>query len=164
MFIQQTAQGAELIVFSGIPGSGKTTEALKLMEEYRAQGKRVLRVNRDDLRTMLFGETYHDGPPITDHEVDVSSLQYSLLHRGLERAWSVISDDTNLNAGSIKSLKKIADKHEAAFIERPIIVSLEVALERSRRRAAAGGRLVEDEVIKFMFERQQNALRSNTEK
>ena len=160
MFIPQSPQGPQFIVFSGIPGSGKTTEALKLIDRLRSEGRQALKVNRDDLRSMLFGEAYHTGDFPSVHEQDVTTLQRKLLHHGLERRWTVISDDTNLSASGVKGFKRIADQHSAEFFEIPIIVELEVALERNRLRGAAGGRLVPEEVIRSMFERQANALRA----
>lgn len=160
MFTPQSPQGAQLIVFSGIPGSGKTTEALKLVDRFRSEGRQTLKVNRDDLRTMLFGEPYHSGDFPSVHEQEVTTLQRKLIHHGLEQRWTVISDDTNLSASGVKSLKRMADQHGAEFLELPIVVELEVALERNRLRGAAGGRFVPEEVIRSMFERQANALRA----
>lgn len=160
MFIPQSPQGAHLIIFSGIPGSGKSTEAEKLLEQFREQGYQGIRVNRDDLRTMCYGDTYHSGTFPSVHEQEITQLQHKLIHHGLERKWLVISDDTNLNGSTIRSLKKIAEKHAARVTELPIVLPLEVALERNRLRGEAGGRRVPDEIIESMFERQQSALKS----
>lgn len=159
-FISQSPQGAHLIVFSGISGSGKTYAALEYQAELRAKGYLVLRANRDEIRTDLFGESYHTVTPIQELERDVTSIQHKLIHHGLKRGWTVISDDTNLHPAGIKNLKKIADEYGARFDEIPVIVPLELALERNRQRAAAGGRFVPEEVIASMFEKQQNRLRS----
>lgn len=160
MFIPQSPQGAHLIIFSGVPGSGKTTQAEKLLKEYREQGFQGTRVNRDELRSMLFGESYHSGTFPSVHEQEVTAVQRKLIHHGLERGWLVICDDTNLSSGAVRGLKQIAEKHGAEITEIPVIVPLEVALERNRLRGASGGRLVPKAVIESMFERQQNALRS----
>lgn len=160
MFTLPSPQGAQLIVFSGIPGSGKTTEALKLLDRLRISGKQAMKVNRDDIRTELFGEAYHGSNFPQVLEQDVTVMQRKLIHHGLDRGWIVISDDTNLNASGVKGLKKMADQYGAGFIEIPIVVELEVALERNRLRGAAGGRLVPESVIRSMFERQANSLRA----
>lgn len=164
MFTPQSPQGPNLIIFSGISGSGKTTAALELMETLRAKGRQVLRINRDDLRTMLFGETYHTVPPIQEFEQSVNGLQMKLLYYAMERGMTVISDDTNLSSGAVQGLKRVADKYDAEIIEIPVIVELEVALERNRLRAAAGGRFVPEDAIRSMFERQANSLRSKGKK
>jgi len=158
-FISQSPQGAHLIVFSGISGSGKTYAALEYQAELRAKGYQVLKVNRDDIRTELFGDSYHTVTPIQELERDVTSFQRKLIYHGLKRQWTVISDDTNLHPAGIKDLRRIAEENEARFDEIPVIVPLELALERNRQRAAAGGRFVPEEVIASMFEKQQNRLR-----
>lgn len=160
MFIPQKPAGAHLIIFSGIPGSGKTTAAEKLLEQYREQGFQAVRINRDDLRTTLFGEAYHTGSFPAVHEQEVTHLQHKLIHHALERGWLVICDDTNLSSGTVRGLKRIAEKHGAKVTEIPVIVPLEVALERNRLRGEAGGRRVLDHIIESMFERQQNSLKS----
>lgn len=160
MFIPQSPQGAHLIIFSGIPGSGKSTEAEKVLEQFRENGHQAIRVNRDDLRTMCYGESYHSGSFPAVHEQEITQLQHKLIHHGLERKWLVISDDTNLNSSTIKSLKKIAEKHAAKVTEIPIFVPLEVAIERNRLRGDSGGRRVPDAIIESMFERQQNMLKN----
>lgn len=160
MFIPQSPQGAHLIIFSGIPGSGKTTEAEKLLRQYREQGFQGYRVNRDELRSLSYGEDYHTGTFPAVHEQEITHLQHKLIHHGLERKWIVISDDTNLASGTVRGLKKIAEKHGAKVTEIPVIVPLEVALERNRLRGDAGGRRVPDHIIESMFERQQNTLKS----
>lgn len=159
-FIPQSPQGAHLIIFSGIPGSGKTTAAEELMASYREKGLQGYRVNRDELRSMCFGEPYHTGDFPAVHEQEITNLQYKLIHHGLERRWFVICDDTNLSGSTVRGLKKIAQKHGAKVSEVPVIVELEVALERNRLRGDAGGRRVPDEIIEMMFERQQNMLKS----
>jgi adenylylsulfate kinase-like enzyme len=135
MFIPQSPQGPQFIVFSGIPGSGKTTEALKLIDRLRSEGRQALKVNRDDLRSMLFGEAYHTGDFPSVHEQDVTTLQRKLLHHGLERRWTVISDDTNLSASGVKSFKRIADQHSAEFFETGS-VEPRVAVSSPRRSSA----------------------------
>lgn len=159
-FTAPAPAGARLIIYSGIPGSGKTTAAELMLKELREQGIQALRVNRDELRSLLFGEPYHYGDFPESCEQDVTVLQRKLIHHGLSRGWTVICDDTNLVANSVKSLKKLAAQYEAEVSEIPVLVELELALERNRLRAEAGGRRVPDKIIEAMFERQQNSLRS----
>lgn len=150
----------KMIIFSGIPGSGKSTEAKKLQEKLRAEGSMAVIINRDDLRTMLFGEDYHKLDPVASAESEVSGFERSLIRTALRRGWTVISDNTNIANSQKKGLKKLAEEYGAEVEEIPIIVELEVALERNKARGAAGGRLVPDEVIISIFERYNNFLNS----
>lgn len=86
----------KMIIFSGIPGSGKSTEAKKLQEKLRAEGSMAVIINRDDLRTMLFGEDYHKLDPVASAESEVSGFERSLIRTALRRGWTVISDNTNI--------------------------------------------------------------------
>lgn len=77
-----------LTITRGLPGSGKTTWA--------KQQVGAVRVNRDELRLMLFGgwQQTQDTP---DGEQIVTSAQFGAARDLLERDTSVIIDDTNLN-------------------------------------------------------------------
>lgn len=47
-----------VVLLRGVPGSGKTTVALRLMNDFPDQ---FVRVNRDDIRMMMFGEYHFSG-------------------------------------------------------------------------------------------------------
>lgn len=149
-----------LIIMSGIPGSGKSTKAKQILADLRANGEKAVIVNRDDLRTTLFGEDYHKSAPVPEAEDDVTSFQHSLISNSLRRGFVVISDDTNLSPYTLKKLNKIAKDYGAVVEELPVIVPLEVAIERNRLRGASGGRFVPEEVIKSMFKNQLKALKA----
>lgn len=145
---------SRLIIMSGIPGSGKSTKAKQILADLRANGEKAVIVNRDDLRTTLFGEDYHKSEPVPEAESDVTSFQHGLISSSLKRGFVVISDDTNLSPYTLKKLNKIAKDHGATVEELPVIVPLEVAIERNRLRGASGGRFVPEDVIKSMFKNQ----------
>lgn len=149
---------AKLIAFSGVPGSGKSTLAMELIGELRASGLKAVRINRDDIRSELFGDSYHDSAPVGWCEAKVTAFQQLSFGHFLSTGWHVISDDTNLGKSAIGSLKKLSDKHGADFEHRAVFVPLAVALERNGARAAAGGRNVPTEVIESMWIRQSQLI------
>lgn len=81
---------AEIILTRGLPGSGKTTWVNKFLKEnpdYR-------NINRDDLRTMVFGVPYKF---TKEREKTVTNLQFDLADSLLYEGKSIIVSDTNLN-------------------------------------------------------------------
>lgn len=151
---------SRLIIMSGIPGSGKSTKAKQILADLRANGEKAVIVNRDDLRTALFGEDYHKSEPVPEAESDVTSFQHGLISSSLKRGFVVISDDTNLSPYTLKKLNKIAKDYGAVVEELPVIVPLDVAIARNRLRGASGGRFVPEEVIKSMFKNQLKAFKA----
>lgn len=148
----------KLIIISGIPGSGKTTVAQEEQAKLRSQGLKVVRVNRDDIRTFMFGEEYHYGDFPGWCEAKVTRLQLTLIDFHLREGFSVISDATNLHYRDSKGYIKIADELGLELEHIAIIVPLEVALARNAKRASEGGRNVPEEVIGVMWERQKKVL------
>lgn len=149
---------ARLIVISGIPGSGKTTIALEEQKRLRSEGFKVVRVNRDDIRSQIFGEEYHNAPPVPWCENDVNKLQIKLVDHYLREGFVVILDATNLNFRDIKVYVEIAEELELKVEHVAVVVPLEVAIERNAKRGAGGGRFVPEEAIERMWKRQTNVL------
>jgi predicted kinase len=85
----------------GLPASGKTTWAKSWVAEDPASRARV---NRDDIRFMLFGKYYGVD------ENAVTKAQHSAVKSLLESGKDVVVDDTNLNAQFAKEWLKIAAK------------------------------------------------------
>lgn len=92
----------KLIICRGLPGSGKSHWA---KEQVKLDYENTIRVNRDDIRTMLH-DGFFDGP-IT--ESNVVMVRDAIIRQALKKSKTVISDDTNLRAGVVKELAKIAE-------------------------------------------------------
>ena len=131
----------------GLPGSGKSTWA----EEQVAQDpENRLRVNRDDIRTELFGEKYHTGTFPQKSESQVTAVHQKRIQVALAKGKHVYCDDTNLNPRFLGQLAKIARDYGAAFHQQYFDVPVDECKRRNAARGAAGGRLVPDFIIDRM--------------
>lgn len=135
----------KFIINRGLPGSGKSTLTKKEVEnDYNG----TVRINRDDIRKML-----HDGVwkgPET--ESVVMMMRDSMLRSSMKaRKPLVVSDDTNLDSGVVKSLAKIADFFGYGVEVRDFDTPLSVCIERDSLRE--GSARVGEEVIRGMHKR-----------
>jgi predicted kinase len=121
-----------LLVLQGLPASGKSTYAKELLAA-RPVGSAV-RINNDDLATMLFGDAY-------------ARSEYSAQLLGKVRAdmvrqafrshvQLVIVDNTNLNPKTVDGLKRLAASCNARFeLDSSFLeVPLEVCIARNATR------------------------------
>lgn len=135
----------ELIVYYGLPGSGKSTMA----EEAYGNNPRYLIVNRDDIRKELFGAEYLGQRPVREKEQQVTEVQEAIVHKAFQNGVSVVSSDTNLTP-HFDNLTPIARKYGASVSTVPVNTPVEVCKERNRKRAEQGGHFVPEEVIDRM--------------
>ena len=132
----------ELIVTRGLPGCGKSTQALAWVAgdpQHRA------RVGRDVLREHIFGVL-----PLLPAagEVELTRLQEQLI-RELLRTRSVVVDDTNLPEQRITAWADLARRCRARLVVWDLReVALEVCIARDAARGAGGGRMVGEHVIR----------------
>lgn len=132
-----------LHVTRGLPGSGKSHWAGAWTAE---DPENRVRVNRDDLRTMLDDGRFIRG--VTEQRViaarDASIL--ALLSKGVD----VVCDDTNLKQRVMRDLAALAKKAGAELeVHHFTDVPLEVCIERD----AARDRVVGEQVIRDMHTR-----------
>lgn len=133
----------ELVINRGIPGSGKSTYALKWV----ASGPNRVRSNRDDIRKSSFGVYF--GPPVNENVV--TELQHSGIRTALSMGYSVIVDDCNIGQKYINALAKIGYVYGAEVIIKQHDVDLDVAIQRNAGRE----RFVPVQVIEAMYDRLQ---------
>ncbi|PRY35390.1 AAA family ATPase [Umezawaea tangerina] len=128
-----------LIVTRGLPASGKTTEAKRLLGE--AEPGSLVRVNRDDLRDLMHGRGYH----LHVTEKQVSLAQRASVEALLRSGVDVIVDDTNLRVRYLRAWVDLATKLGAELEVRDFTdVDVEECVRRDRDRA----RPVGEEVIR----------------
>jgi predicted kinase len=131
----------KLIITRGIPASGKTTWALEWVAE-EAETKRV-RINRDDIRFMLFGRyTRVD-------EFAVTKMQDSMLRTAMKSGHDIVLDNMNLYNKHVKDVLKIARDFYYEVEYKDFYITLSEAVERDSKRE----RQVGEEVIKMLFKR-----------
>lgn len=128
----------KLVMFKGLPASGKSTKA----KEMAKNG--FYRVNKDDIREMLFGDNWKP-----KNEKHVISTRDSIIRNALSNGKSVIVDDTNLNPVHEKTLRKIAQEFKADFEvnESFLNVSIEECIKRDLKRTKSVG----EKVIRSMY-------------
>lgn len=96
----------KMIILRGLPASGKSTFA----KQFILENPDYARVNRDDLRAMLFGMKFSSkNEDMVSYVCDLAILEAMKRNRG------VIVDETSLNPKRITQLKKYADDHNYEF-------------------------------------------------
>lgn len=129
-----------LIAYKGLPGCGKTTEALKLVDA--GKGK-VVRVNKDDTRAMI-----HNNHWSQEREKATQAAHYALIKAFLKMGLSVVNDDTNFHKPHLDTMRQLARDCDVDF---KIIDMTDVPLETCIKRDAARTRTVGETVIKNMW-------------
>lgn len=136
-------RGVELVIYRGLPASGKTTAAKAWVAQDPANRARV---NRDDLRSMLHAG-YVDGP--TEHR-QVSAARDALIERLLRAGVSVVSDDTNLPQKVARSIAEIGWRVRVAV---RVVDLTGVGLDECLRRDPMRVHPVGPDVIRGMHDR-----------
>lgn len=130
----------KLIINRGLPGSGKSTLT---KQEVIADYNGTVRVNRDDIRTMLH-EGVWKGP---ETESVVVMMRNADLRAAMKAGKPlVISDDTNLDTKVVKELAKIAVFFGYEVEVRDFDTPLKVCIERDAQREGKA-RVGEDVII-----------------
>lgn len=136
----------ELVIYRGLPASGKTTLAKAYVAADRDHRARV---NRDDLREML-----HGGYVSRDVERVVRIARDRLVKAFLDQGVSVACDDTNLPADAVRGLAQLA-RNAGAHVRVSDLtdVPVELCVLRDLDRGEQGGRSVGEDVIRGMHDR-----------
>jgi len=131
-----------IYILKGLPASGKSTYAKKLLKENPGTYKRI---NRDDLREMFDG--YHLS---NDNEKFAKKVRDLLILEALDAGKHVIVDDTNLSDKNLNRITQLADIHRkktgnTVKVEvKEFEIELEEAIERdSKRERPVGKKVIE---------------------
>lgn len=126
-----------LILLVGIPGSGKTTLAKKLVE------KGFQRLCADDIREELYGDAAVQGDA-----AEVFGIFFKRLEQGLQAGKNIVVDNTNMNR---KHRQPILQRAKAAGYTDIQLWCLDVPLDVCLARNKARQRLVPEDIVANMF-------------
>lgn len=140
----------KLTIMQGIPGSGKSYLARKLLKADK-DNKTVI-VNRDSIRSML-GDYW-----VPSREDLVTAIENYMVDTSLHVGYSVIIDATNLNPKTIKRFEKIAGENKALVEFVPVKVSIAQAFIQMLWRSLFGGRYIKYSVIKSFYNRYEHII------
>ncbi|WP_299674461.1 AAA family ATPase [uncultured Tenacibaculum sp.] len=130
-----------IIILKGIPASGKSTYAKKLVSENPGMYKRI---NRDSLREMLDANHFSKG-----NEKFIVKTRDFLIKEALLAGKHVIVDDTNLYDKNQERIAEIASEYtnETGHAVKVEVKLMEIDVEEAIRRDAAREKSVGREVI-----------------
>lgn len=134
---------ATIYVLKGLPGCGKTTLSAQLLQSE----KKILRINKDDLRQMGQFGGYKSAS-----EKAIVMAEYDIVDLWVSKGFSVIVDDTNLNPVHSQKYEEIASKYPWAKVEYRDLTNVPVqrCIENDEKRRARGERFVGRDVITNM--------------
>jgi predicted kinase len=130
----------KLRVLSGLPGSGKTTYAREQVREHGSIG----RINRDDLRAMLFDSVW-SGP----REGVVIDCEKAIAKVLLNHKLVALVDDTNLSAKTLSLWSGVAKSLDAQLEIKTLDTSLAECIKRDAARPKPVGEAVINRVALF---------------
>ena len=132
---------SKLLLTRGLPGSGKSTYARNAVER-----EGMVRVNRDDLRMMMFGKK---GALPYQLEKMVTDVEHASVKALLEAGESVVVDAMHLRPKYVREWKRLAQGMGVPCLTAELWEELDTLLERNRNRPRADQ--VPEEVIRSMF-------------
>jgi predicted kinase len=131
---------------TGLPASGKTTVARRLVAE---SGGRVRRVNLDDIRAML-----DPGQPWSrEHERTAVRVQDAAILACIEGGYDLVVDNTHLTPFGPGRLRDVFARTVVWVVHDLTGVPLEECIRRDAERARTGGRSVGEAAIRELYER-----------
>lgn len=118
----------------GLPASGKSTWARELVASM-PKGS-IVRLNRDDLRSMMFGKPYMAGV-----ESVVLDCRNSMMDAALAKGVSVVVDDTNLKWHALSPMKAMAASRglQLVIVDSFLRVPVEECIRRDALRTPSVG-------------------------
>jgi predicted kinase len=116
---------AKLIMCKGLPASGKSTYA----RDYVVKSGNAARINRDDLRAMLFDSVWTG-----KRESVVVDIEKAIAEVCIKHGLTPVIDDTNLTDRHKDMWSGFAKAHDVAFSTTAFDASLETCIARDRNR------------------------------
>ena len=136
-----------LIMFCGIPGSGKSTEACRMAESLTAGGITVEHISRDELRFSMIS----DESEYFSKEKEVFSKFVEKMNNSLNKNDCTIIDATHISKASrAKILRRVEDPANVRLLVLYLTTPIDVCKQQNDLRA--GRERVPHEVIERMAE------------
>ena len=134
------------IIMRGLPGCGKSRKAAELIKK---EPGRFVRINRDDLRSMVVGPGNNPyGGNRNEREDLVRNFKNELARQAVREGFDVIFDDTHLVPQTVKKLHELAMSiGDIKVIEMAINESVETCIARDAGRegfARVGEKVIKD--------------------
>lgn len=136
----------KVIILQGLPASGKSTYAKKLVNE---NPKNTIIVNRDSIREGL-GKYW-----VPSREDLVTQIEQFIIKEALSKKYDIVIDATNLNPKFLKDIEKIiySINSKIIIIRRHLDTSFWKCVLRDFKRGLFGGRKVGYKIIKSFYDR-----------
>jgi len=132
-----------IIFLKGLPASGKSTRARYMVTEGKGD---YVRVNKDDLRLMLFDKHWS-----SSREKLVVKVRDQIVREILESGRTPIVDDTNYAPKHYNTIKAIANAYGVEVVVVEMETSIAECIERNRNRPIS--ERVPEHVIWDMYEK-----------
>jgi len=134
-----------LMIYKGLQGSGKSTDAAALV---RKEPGRWVRINRDDLRGMAVGPGNNPHSRDERREDLMRSFKDGLVRQAFSAGYDVILDDTHLVPATVKKLHQLAASvGDVTVIEKGVNVDIDTCIKRDAARtgfAHVGEKVIRD--------------------
>jgi predicted kinase len=140
----------KILILKGLPASGKTTFAKKMMNENLGK---YIRINKDEIREMLNNKR----KGFRSREWLVVETRDNIIKSAIRKNINVIIDDTNLNPWHIKRIKELAKNIAEVEIVDLTNTSLSLCIKRDKKRDHSVG----EKVIKSMYEKYIKEVKNN---
>ena len=134
----------KLIILQGLPASGKSTYAKKLVNE---NPEDTVIVNRDSIREGL-GKYW-----VPSRENLVSNIEDFMIIEALKLNYNIIVDAVNLNPKTIAKFELYRNNFNLQLIYKHFETPLWKCVFRDWKRGLSGGRRVGYKVIKNFYDR-----------
>ena len=130
---------SRIVVMRGLPASGKTSRAMEILNS----DPNAVRVNKDDLRIMMFGiNGQNRGNWSYAKEKLVIKAETALVAKLLEQHKCIIIDDTNLNPKHVARWQQMADEGGHKLTVEDMKITVEECVERDKNRPNSVGESV----------------------
>lgn len=145
---------ANLVILAGLPGSGKSTWAKRLLKTHRI-------VSSDEIRTRMFSslDESEGGAHESEKKAANNALVFTVFHQEirdhLRSGADTVADATNLNDIARHNLREIAEDVGA---ETHVILFTNVAQALLRNKLREGDRQVPESAMDTMLQKYMDTL------